>query len=141
MKLITSLSIERNSIDTSDFWPKAMDRLVVLVWESDPRHDLVAIGIDPEHGRILVEADVPRAALSAFLEAVIEGRRDIDHRCKIGTHHAAATGPWQLVRKTSLALARTIRADERLAQAVVTPSPPAPPRRPPSKYDEAPIES
>jgi hypothetical protein len=140
MKVITSLSIARTNDTAKDPWPQLARHLVVVVWQSDHARDLHAIGVDPDHGhgQILFEAEVPSARLSAFLKAVIDSERgEIERHChKIipmpGDHHAPETRA--LPFKASLALARALRSDEGLAEAVVNPAPPrpAPPSEPPT---------
>ena len=129
MRFVTSLSVERVNSESSHFWPHGLKRLVVVVWQPDPRQGmLVALGIDPDHGRVLVEAELPLALLSAFIKTVIDGVEGEIHRhChRIATtaaNHVFRFDPGHRVVKASLAVAASIRADERLAEAVVTPAP------------------
>jgi hypothetical protein len=134
MKFVTSLSVERVNTESGHFWPRDLQRLVVVVWQPDPSADiLIALGIDPDHGgRVLVEAEFPLAELSAFIKAVIDGIEGEIHRhCRriatTAANHVFAFDPKHHVVKASLAVAKSIRADERLAEAVVAPSPHRPP--------------
>jgi len=139
MKFITSLSVQRTHSDPTPFWPAGIHRLVVLVWQPDPKHDLlVALGIAPgrggsrDHGRIVFHVELAREQLGAFIKAVIDGpHREIERHChKSGTHaqlaafHAAVVGI-----KASLALATSLSADEALAESVVNPGPAPQPQR------------
>jgi hypothetical protein len=131
MRFVTSLSVERVNHESSHFWPHGLNRIVIVVWQPDPHAStLIALGIDPDHGgRVLVEAEFPLALLSAFIKAVIDGVQGEIHRhChRIATSaadHRFAFDPRHPVVKASRAVAAAIRADERLAEAVVTPSPP-----------------
>lgn len=143
MNLVTTLSVERVSIEHDQFWPPDTRKLVVIVWQLDPHSDrLVAYGIDPGpargHGRVVVEAEFRLAKLSAFIKTVIDNvERDVRPHCDkftiiAGHHHQddATSDAKYLVREASVALAASIRAEERLAEAVVNPSPPrrSPPR-------------
>jgi hypothetical protein len=145
MKFITSLSVERTNRESSHFWPHGVNRLVVVVWQLDPRSDaLLAFGIDPDHGhgynhgRIVAEAEFPHALLSAFIKAVIDSNRgELERHCHRLAPPAAdyhvGFDPKHLAHKASLALAAAIRSDVRLAEAVVNPSRP---RRPPYRPDK-----
>jgi hypothetical protein len=144
MKVITSLSITRTNTSSKDPWPHTGKHLVVVVWQSDPSSNLLAIGVDPDPGhapghapghdpgQIVFEAELPPARLSAFLKAAIDSERgELERHCHRitptpGGHHV--DDPRALRDKASLALARALRSDEGLAEAVVTPAPPRPPR-------------
>jgi hypothetical protein len=111
MKLISSLSIDRVAHDSGQHW-----QLVVAVWQAELRPSVVlAIGVEPDLGRVVFELELPRELLGTFLKAVVDGDRK--HPDQLSYH--------QLVRKTTLAFARSLRADARLADAVVAPPEPA----------------
>jgi len=133
MKFITSLSVQRTHPDPSPFWPAGIQRLVVLVWQPGPHHDLlVALGVVPgrggtrDHGRIVFHVELAREQLGAFIKVVIDGpHREIERHChKSGTHKELAAFHAALVAiKASLALATSLSADEALAESVVNPGP------------------
>jgi hypothetical protein len=131
MKLIASLSIARPGGEPGLLWPRGVHQLVVVVWQLEPQRDgLVAIDPDDAHGtgRILHTAELHRRQLSAFLVAVIEGHDgELDRHCHkltaITSEHLLASDPGHLLLQVSLGAARSLRAGERLAEAVVTPSP------------------
>jgi hypothetical protein len=160
MKFVTSLSVDRMHGASIPFWPHGVKRLVVVVVHPDPDGEtLVAYGVDPDyrqgqgHGRVVFEAELPRARLSAFIAAVIDGNRAVvDRHLTVGvTEGRVGTGPLdyddagELVRpcadgavvvisypdpgdagrkKIALALAAAIRSDEALAEAVARRYPP-----------------
>lgn len=135
MKVITSLSILNTNDATKDPWPHVARHLIVVVWQSEHDRHLLAIGVEPEHRQIVFEAELPPARLGAFLKAVIDSERSTaeQHCHRIAPpppeHHAHDA--WPLVYKASLALARALRSDEGLAEAVVNPAPPRPRCEPP----------
>jgi hypothetical protein len=159
MKFVTSLSVDRMHGASIPFWPHGVKRLVVVVVHPDPDEDtLVAYGVDPDHrhgharGRIVFEAELPRARLSTFIKAVIDGDRAVVDRHKTismvesraGAGEPGSPDTGELVSpcadeavvvvsyrdpgdpgpKVALGLAAAIRSDEALAEAVVRRYPP-----------------
>lgn len=135
MKVITSLSIMHANHAAKDRWPHVATHLVVVVWQPEHASHLLAIGVEPEHRQIVFEAELPPAKLGVFLKAVIDSERsEAEHHC----HRIAPPSPehhaheaWPLRYKASLALARALRSDAVLAEAVVNPAPPRPRCEPP----------
>jgi hypothetical protein len=128
MKLVTWLSADRMRGAEGPFWPSQVKRLTVVVWRPDPHHDaMLAIAVDPDHdrgrGHVVADATLSHAQLGAFIKAVVEGKRIERDHC-----HDVTPVPdcGQRAHKTALALAKAIRADVRLAEAVLNPDPPLP---------------
>ena len=134
MKVITTLSIMHTNHAAKDRWPHVATHVVVVVWQPEHAGHLLAIGVEPEHHQIVFEAELPPAKLGVFLKAVIDSERsEAERHCQriappSPAHHAYDA--WPLVFKASLALARALRSDAVLAEAVVNPAPPRPPRPP-----------
>ena len=136
MKVITSLSIANTNDTAKDPWPHVARHLVVVVWQPDHARHLLAIGVEPEHRQIVFEAELPPASLGVFLKAVIDSERSAAeqhcHKITLPPPEHHAHDAWPLVHKASLALARALRSDEGLAEAVVNPAPPRPRCEPPA---------
>jgi hypothetical protein len=140
MKLVTSLSVERPSHEPGPFWPRGVERLILVVLQPDRDRDtLVATGIesDGKRSRLVFEALLPRDRLSAFVAAVIDGNATVIHchrghldtaaRTVIDEHAAAVAEGLHVVTFTReadrtlrivLALAVAIRSEELLTEAV-----------------------
>jgi hypothetical protein len=58
-------------------WPHEVKRLVVVVSSLHGGHKLVAYGVDPDRHHVVFEAEFPRARLSSFIKAVIDGDKTV----------------------------------------------------------------
>jgi hypothetical protein len=125
MFFVTSLSVQRMNDRHHWFWPQVSERLVVVVFEPQPRSEtLFAFGVTGSRGHEhVVEAEILREQLSSFLKAVIDANV-AESDCRNTTQHEIAAleatrEPRLLAARAAVALARAIRAEEQLADAVV----------------------
>jgi len=157
MKFITSLSVDRAPGASPPLWPHGVQRLVVVAVQPEPsRNAVVAYGVDPDHdhghGRVVFEAVMSRAQLSAFIKDVMDGDQAacdrhrliaaLEHRSGEHGLRAAVDALASLLEEAAIAiayrelgdpglkvaraLAASIRTDESLAEAVANPRPAQP---------------
>jgi len=125
MLFVTSLSIQRMNERHHWLWPQVAERLVVVVLEPQPRSEtLLAFSVAGSHGREhVVEVELPRDQLSSFLKAVIDANVGEIECHKTTTRELAALEAAQQPElrraRAAVALARAIRGEEQLADAVV----------------------